>query len=350
MMGRHTCIPALSSLGDKLRLWLWGGLVWKELDDAIEVSAKENPWFTPYMQRHALSTICDTFLNKAALEQWLAKTGTVGSDALLEEGNLGNGDISSRGEPSGTFRCGIVMAGNIPLVGFHDLVCVLASGCAPVVKLSSKDKRLLPVLFPELEYTDSMPQNGIDALITMGSDLSADYFRKHFGDIPTLIRGSRYSCGVLSGGESEADLQKIAEDILLYFGFGCRSISVLLVPEQYDFTPLSNAVNQFAEVIGIPQFHQLYLKTRAILTMEQEPFIDTGHMTFVPKTEGTHIGITSLGYVTYSSEKEKESFLSNNISHIQKIFTIFGFAQRPELDDYPDGKDTMQFLAQAMRY
>ena len=154
-------------MGRRITGWLEGTAVWPELDEAVELSARDNVFFTPYMQRRALEAIAAEFLNEGGLGKWLEKYPECGDGSRV---------------------CGVVAAGNIPAVAFQDVLSVLAAGWRPVVKLSSKDRYLLPVLFPDVEFCGSVSGWHADALITMGGDAAAEYFRKNFPEVPKLIR------------------------------------------------------------------------------------------------------------------------------------------------------------------
>lgn len=321
----------LVSLGESLSLWLEGKSQWPELDSAVDLASQENPWFTPFMQKRSISDICSQFLSAEKLLPWIAQY-----PFAEQKRNRGH-------------RCGIVMAGNIPLVGFQDLLCVLLSGWHPVVKMSSKDRRLFPVLFPKLEYVEEISPSEVDALITMGGNSAAAYFGSRFSGVPTLIRASRFSLAVLTGKETPSELRALSEDVLLYYGFGCRNVSVLLLPSGYDFTPLSVAVSKTVDAYENGLLHRHYLKNRAEMTIDGLPFTDTGNFLFFPLSGGGHnVPPASLGYTFYKSDSEINAFLLKNKDNIQKKISIFGFAQSPELNDYPDGKDTMSFLENAL--
>ncbi len=276
------------------------------------------------MQSVAVKNIQEQFLDSQKQRQWLSHYDIPHFDNMK-------------------LRVGVVTAGNIPLVGFHDVLCVLSVGAVPVVKLSSKDKYLLPKMLPDAEYVQSVEDMGeIDALITMGGDSAAEYFRQRFKGIPSLIRGSRYSCAILTGRESSDDLAALSEDILLYYGLGCRSVSRIFVPSDYDFSPLIEAVNDFYKKIEKPFFHKIYLKNRAEMIMNGTSFIDSGHICFIEDAE--RVPVSCVGVIRYDSRDDIDLFAAKNRENIQKIFSTFGIAQSPSLDDYPDGVDTVNFL------
>ena len=314
-------------MGRRITGWLEGTAVWPELDEAVELSARDNVFFTPYMQRRALEAIAAEFLNEGGLGKWLEKYPECGDASRV---------------------CGVVAAGNIPAVAFQDVLSVLAAGWRPVVKLSSKDRYLLPVLFPEVEFCGSVSGWHADALITMGGDAAAEYFRKNFPEVPKLIRASRFSLAVLEGGESGAALEALAEDMLLYYGLGCRSVTWLLVPEGYEMRPLMAAAEDFAvRCLGRPAVDN-HRRNKAVLTLAGEAFLDSGTVIFrplagdTPYDLGLHVG--EVWYSRYRVQADVDKFIRLNEDRIQKIIRNFGYAQRPALDDWPDGVDVVGFL------
>ena len=314
-------------MGRRIAGWLEGTAVWPELDEAVELSARDNVFFTPYMQRRALEAIAAEFLNEGGLGKWLEKYPECGDGSRV---------------------CGVVAAGNIPAVAFQDVLSVLAAGWRPVVKLSSKDRYLLPVLFPEVEFCGSVEGWQVDALITMGGDAAAEYFRSHFPGAPKLIRASRFSLAVLDGDESRAALEALAEDMLLYYGLGCRSVTWLLVPEGYEMRPLMAAAEDFAvRCLGRPAVDN-HRRNKAVLTLAGEAFLDSGTVIFrplagdTPYDPGLHVG--EVWYSRYRVQADVDKFIRLNEDRIQKIIRNFGYAQRPALDDWPDGVDVVGFL------
>lgn len=323
-------IEAAAGLGERLRCWLAGKREWPELDRAVEQSRQENPFFTVRFQREALRAVAEDFLERRVLESWL-------------------GPYRSRTEASPECRrtVGVVMAGNLPAVGFHDLLCVLACGYAAQVKLSSRDRRLIPVLFPEREWPDQVVYvnrpEGVDALLTMGGDAAAAYFRAAFPGIPAIVRHARTSCAWLTGRESAGELEALARDILLYFGMGCRSVTYLLVPRGYDFSPLEQALAACGEWTDEPAFRRLVLRERALLRMEGLPYREAGGILLRPMPFAS-VPPGTVGYAEYGSVADADAFRTENRERIQKFYRTFGGAQRPAPDDYPDGADTLSFL------
>lgn len=326
-MDKDLFIKRYSELGRRLVRWLDGVEKWPELDEAVEKEAQDNLLFTPYMQRRALEAIAVGFLNEDGLGRWVEKYPRAGKSPGV---------------------CGVVAAGNIPAVAFQDILSVLAAGWRPVVKLSSKDRYLLPVLFPDVEFCGSVSGWHADALITMGGDAAAEYFRKNFPEVPKLIRASRFSLAVLEGGESGAALEALAEDMLLYYGLGCRSVTWLLVPEGYEMRPLMTAAEDFAvRCLGRPAADN-HRRNKAVLTLAGETFLDSGTVIFRhldgDSPYGQSLQVGEVWYSEYRRHADVDKFIRANENKIQKIIRNFGYAQRPALDDWPDGVDTVAFL------
>ena len=322
-MDKDLFIKRYSELGRRLVRWLDGVEKWPELDEAVEKEAQDNLLFTPYMQRRALEAIAVGFLNEDGLGRWVEKYPRAGKSPGV---------------------CGVVAAGNIPAVAFQDILSVLAAGWRPVVKLSSKDRYLLPVLFPDVEFcgsvsgwhADALITMGgdaaaeyfrknfpevpklirADALITMGGDAAAEYFRKNFPEVPKLIRASRFSLAVLEGGESGAALEALAEDMLLYYGLGCRSVTWLLVPEGYEMRPLMTAAEDFAvRCLGRPAADN-HRRNKAVLTLAGETFLDSGTVIFRhldgDSPYGQSLQVGEVWYSEYRRHADVDKFIRAN--------------------------------------
>ena len=326
-MKREKTIDRLVALVSRLNAYLSNPSTWKELDAASAQAMEDNPFFTPFMQRKAISSICSQFLDNDALQQF---SGKYEFDALCEK------------------AVGIVMAGNIPLVGFHDLICVLLSGARPVIKLSSKDNKILPVLFPDLNYVSAaeFDKTHLDALITMGGDVAAAHFKTAFPSIPSLIRSSRFSVAVLPQEEiSDEQKQALFEDIYLYYGLGCRSVTHLLVPESFDIERFAHELSVACNDLVIPVMQSLLSRNKAVLSIDNIKFTDAG-LFLITETDDSFLPIGLIGCHRYSNrEIDEHPFLHKNLNDIQKIYRNFGIAQRPSLRDFPDDKDTMLFLS-----
>ena len=342
-MERNEFIIRYTALGDRLREWISGRNAWPELDRAVELSARDNAFFTPWMQRQALGALAEGMLREEVLREWTQRYPAPGPDA---EGKV----------------CGVVAAGNIPAVGFHDILTVLAAGWLPVVKLSSKDRHLLPVLFPPgtgVRFCSSTDGWRTDALLTMGGDGAAEFFRKRFDGIPKIIRAGRFSAAVLTGDEDNAELRALARDMLLYYGLGCRSVTCLLVPHDYDLSRTMAAAEAFAKEHWGRLGQDNHRKNRAVLTLSGEKFLDSGTLIYrnlrkliagaqedisLCRPWGENLRVGEIWYVEYRSENELEKFIGANVNRIQKIIRNFGSAQSPSPDDWPDGADALGML------
>ena len=325
-------IEFLSEKGLRLRAWLSGSAKWPELDEAVRKSYALNSFFSPYMQRRALEAIAASYLSEEKLRPWLERYNIdCDCPVVFEE------------RP----RCGIVAAGNIPAVAFSDIMAAIVCSYIPLVKLSSKDPFLIPAIFPEIEYVGNVEElyGHADALLTMGGDNAARSLNEKFSGLPKIVRGSRYSAAVLKGGESDEELGALSEDILLYYGLGCRNVTLLFVPENYDFSALSVHIEDFAK----RNFEKFYFdnlrRERAISVLSNESFIDGGSIIYKrPAADITLPPLATVWYLPYSGQDEIDKFITLNSDHIQKIFLKFGIAQEPALDDYSDGIDVVEFL------
>jgi len=251
------------------------------------------------------------------------------------------------------------MAGNIPLVGFHDWLCVFVTGNRAKVKLSDKDRRLLPVLVNKLgewshqsrEQTifigDTDKLTGFDAVIATGSNNTARYFEQYFGKYPHIFRSNRTSLAVLKGDETPEELRLLGNDIFHYFGLGCRNVSHIMVPEGFDLNRIFEAVYPFGEIIHHHKYANNYDYNRAVFLLNQVPFLDN-HFVMLRESSDLFSPLAVVHYQYYRSGTEIYEYLTLNESKIQAIigkgFIPFGQAQCPTLADYADGVDTMEFL------
>ncbi len=255
---------------------------------------------------------------------------------------------------------GLVMAGNLPIVGFHDYLCVVLSGHHALVKLSSDDAVLLPLLHqllvsiaPALKDSAQFTKDslkGIDAVIATGSNNSARYFDYYFGKYPHIIRRNRHSVAVLKGNETKEDLQALSHDILQYFGRGCRSVSKLYLPKGYPVHQILDAMQDYKWLLTHSKYMNNYEYNKAIFLVNAVPHLDNG---YVLLTENTAFSspIAVVHYAFYNSLEEVETELQQHQDQLQCIvgnspeYLPFGKSQQPELDDFADGVDTLQFLA-----
>ncbi len=287
-----------------------------------------------------------------ALDQW--------SLALTME-NLLQWLSDYRVQPASSRKVAVIMAGNIPLVGFHDFMSVLLCGHSVIVKQSSNDRHLLPYLAKYLQYAEPSLKSRItftedkleafDAVIATGSDNTSRYFEYYFGKKPNIIRRNRNSVAVLTGKETDAQLAALGEDIFRYFGLGCRNVSKLFVPENYDFDRFFGAVYPFRDIIEIPKYANNYDYNKAVYLMSLYKLRENGFL-MLKEDESYASPIATLFYETYKSADGLREKLTKDSEKIQCIvasdFTpgevAFGKTQKPELWDYADGVNTVEFL------
>jgi hypothetical protein len=241
------------------------------------------------------------------------------------------------------------------MVGFHDFLCVFISGHKQTIKLSGKDDVLLKHLIQKLYSWDSTSQNyiavaemlkGCDAYIATGSNNSARYFEQYFEKYPSIIRRNRTSVAVLSGKETVEELGKLADDVHLYFGLGCRNVTKIFVPAAYDFVPLLRAFDKYKYFADHHKYKNNYDYQLSIALMNNIYYM-TNESTLLIENEENFSAISQLNYSFYDNMKTVKALISEN-SDVQCIVgqdgITFGQAQQPGLFDYADGVDTMQFL------
>jgi len=252
-------------------------------------------------------------------------------------------------------KVGIVMAGNIPLVGFHDFLCSFLSGHKTCIKLSGKDEVLMqhlveqlllwePQLADELVIAERL--NDCDAFIATGSNNTSRYFEAYFGKYPHIIRRNRTSVAVLDGSETRAELELLGDDIFEYFGMGCRNVSHIYVPEAYNFTPLFEAFEKHKDIINHNKYKNNFDYNLALLLLNKVHYLSDN---VVLLTESSSV-FSPLSVVNYSYYTDKMNLLETLKCNddIQCLVghdgVAFGNSQCPGLSDYADGVDTMQFL------
>ncbi|ALI98250.1 acyl-CoA reductase [Rufibacter tibetensis] len=258
-------------------------------------------------------------------------------------------------------KVGVVMAGNIPAVGFHDALCILISGHILQAKPSSDDPFLLPHLLNKLCEIEPGFQEQIqlvmmlkesDAIIATGSDNTARYFEYYFAKRPHIIRKNRTSVAVLTGKESKEELTALGDDILRYYGLGCRNVSKAYVPAEYDFTPLFEALEYKKEVVNHHKYQNNYDYNKSIYLVNGVPHLDNGFL-MVTESQQLVSPISVLFYETYADDQELEQKLEAVQEKLQCVVSqeaiwpnsyAFGQAQCPAVSDYADGVDTMAFL------
>ena len=261
----------------------------------------------------------------------------------------------------GPKKIAVILAGNIPLVGFHDFLSVLVAGHHILVKQSASDSYFLPLIARFLErvepefkgritFTDDRLE-GFDAVIATGSNNTARHFEYYFGKYPNIIRRNRNSVAVLTGRETEKDLENLGEDIFRYFGLGCRSVSKLFVPEGYDFDMLFRAIYAYKDLIHYEKYSNNYDYNKAVYLMSRFQLLENGFL-MLKEDSRYSSPIATLFYEYYGSEKELMQRLQEDADHIQCIvgcdagagMVAFGKTQKPGLMDYADGTDTLKFL------
>ena len=255
----------------------------------------------------------------------------------------------------------IFMAGNIPLVGFHDFLCVLLSGNRVLAKLSSNDKLLLPFLTQILveevselkeyiEFTEEKLKD-FDAVIATGSNNTSRYFEYYFGKYPNIIRKNRNSIAVLTGNERDEELKALGEDIFRYYGLGCRNVSKLFVPKDYNFDKFFNAMFDFKDIINQHKYANNYDYNKAVYLMSEINILDNGFL-LLKEDHGYASPIACLFYEFYEKTELLKEKLAHDKEQIQCIVSqagndseiSFGETQAPSLKDYADGVDTLDFL------
>jgi hypothetical protein len=303
--------------------------------EAVKYTAsKQNGWFTPEFIDLAANNIANLFLQEDRLAAWAAHY------------HLGD-NVTQK-------NIGIVMAGNIPLVGFHDFLCVFISGHKQTIKLSSKDNVLLKHLVQKLYSWDEKLDGrisfaemlkGCDAYIATGSNNTARYFDYYFSKYPSIIRHNRTSVAVLKGNETKEELEKLSDDIHVYFGLGCRNVTKIFVPEEYDFIPLLASFHQYKYFADHDKYKNNYDYNLTIQLMNNR-FYMTNESTLLIKSDQNFSPISQLNYDFYPAIEPLLASLKNNneIQCIAGIDIPLGQAQYPSLTDYADGVDTVEFL------
>ena len=310
------------------------------LNQLISTAHHFNGWFTVQETERAVKAWGES-LNQADLDAWL------GSEEC---------DVPCK-------KIGLVLAGNIPLVGFHDILSVLAIGHTAVIKLSSQDNVLIPHILNKLAEFEPRFQSqiqfvekleGFDAVIATGSNNTSRYFEYYFGKVPNVIRKNRNSVAVLSGTETSDELHKLGSDVLNFFGLGCRNVSKVYVPKGYQFDKFFESIESLKSVADNHKYNNNYDYNKSIYLVNRDEHLDNGFLLVKHDTRLTS-PLAVLFYEEYSSSDELVELLnplSENIQVIvssQKLNTPialvnFGESQSPRLWDYADGVNTLEFL------
>ena len=318
---------------------LHNDLYYDDFVSLIELSQSHNGWFTPEQVYFAIQSWA-TALTDENLKQWLS------------EYNFENVQPKT---------VGLIMAGNIPLVGFHDFLSVIITGHKALVKTSSNDQHLIkflanyliavdPSMATWIEFTDGKLEN-FDAVIATGSNNTSRYFDYYFKDKPSIIRKNRNSIAILNGKESHDDLVNLGEDIFRYFGLGCRNVSKLFVPKGYHFDAFFKAMYEQKDVIYYEKYSNNYDYNKAVFLMSNFQLLDNEFLTIKEDTSYAS-PISSVFYEFYDNIGEIESRLENESDQIQCVVSNnlipnsipFGETQKPKLWDYADNLETIKFL------
>jgi hypothetical protein len=312
------------------------------VESEIKTNHIYNPWFTEENIRFAMGTTGRS-LSKESLTSWLGRYESAAS--IVKPATIA-----------------VIMAGNIPLVGFHDMLCVLFSGHNLLAKLSARDDRLLKLVAEILYTLDPFFKDKIrftqeriidfNAVIATGSNNTSRYFEYYFGKYPHIIRGNRISVAILDGSETEDDLRALSNDVFRYFGLGCRSVSKIFVPDGYDFTPLIEAFGGYSHLADHNQWANNYNYQKAVHLIDLIPHLDTGFF-LIRNNPSFHSPIGVLNYEIAISTGSALEIAGRNRDILQCVvgnpgisgsLVPFGKAQEPALSDYSDNVDTMDFL------
>lgn len=311
----------------------------ESLQHAVRLAGIKNHWFTNENCYRALNAVATQMLHPEKLNSWIS--------------NYNLKDIQSK-------NVGIIAAGNIPLVSFHDILSVLISGHKLLLKTSDRDQILIPHLLQKLQEFDPQWTDYIsidqrwteqDAVIATGSNNSGRYFEYYFGKNPHIIRKNRHSVAVLTGNESQEELYQLGKDVFEYFGLGCRNVSLLWLPEEYRFENLIQAWQPFSELMQFHSYKNNLDYQRTIYLMNGTPIVDCDFVNMVKVTSiSSPISCINLAY--YKDSSEINEWLQTQDEQIQCVINFqnfsrnvsFGAAQEPELHEYADGIDTIEFL------
>lgn len=298
----------------------------------------ENPWFTLENQRYNIKQWAGLF-TKENIEKWLSKY-------QLSE------------TPK---RVGLILAGNIPIVGFHDIISVVLSNHIPIIKLSSKDKLILPFLLElwkefsnnEIEYEIVERLENFDAVIATGSNNTARYLEYYFKNHLSIIRKNRTSIAVLKGDETVEELQLLADDIFRYFGLGCRNVTKLLIPNDMKVDGIFENFIKYQDIINHNKYANNYDYNRAVYLLNQDLFWDNNFV-MLREDEKLFSPLSVVNFSRYETLEDAKQFVEDNRDEIQAIVAKpelgldsigFGETQNPSLDTYADDVDTMAFLS-----
>jgi len=318
-----------------------------ELKAIIETERQYNAWFTPENVLQAITSI-SKMLNRADLTEWLNRY-----------------DLT---ENRPAKKVGLILAGNIPLVGFHDVLCVLATGNFALIKASSQDSRLIkhilqmlvniePAFNQQYEFVERL--ENFDAVIATGSNNTSRYFDYYFGKVPNIIRKNRNSVAVLTGDETSEQLFSLGHDIFDYFGLGCRNVSKLMVPKRYNFNFFFESIQTFEPIIHHNKYNNNYGYNRSIYLVGNEQHLDNNFL-LLKENPSLSSPLAVIFYEYYEDLESAEKLLQQQTDSIQCVVSNaklnlpnqlvpFGQSQQPALWDYADNVDTMEFLLKVDR-
>ncbi|HLF53164.1 MAG TPA: acyl-CoA reductase [Flavobacterium sp.] len=318
---------------------LHNDLFFNEFLDLIKLSQSHNGWYTPEQVYFSIQSWASA-LTADNLNQWLA---SYDFKEIIPK------------------TVGLILAGNIPLVGFHDFLSVLITGHKVLVKTSSNDQHLLPFLAKYIISVEPKMENHItfvegklenfDAVIATGSNNTARYFEYYFKDKPSIIRKSRNSVAVLNGQESKEQMIALGEDVFRYFGLGCRNVSKIFIPKDYNFDSFFNGMFPYQDVIKYEKYANNYDYNKAVFLMSNFNLLDNEFL--IIKEDASYASpISSVFYEFYDSLDEIKTRLAADKEQIQCIVSnnliensiAFGHTQKPNLWDYADNIDTIDFL------
>ena len=314
----------------------------ENVENCLTQAHHENQWFIPENSRKSIKEICDHYLDEKKLTDWVAKY-----------------DLKK----STKKKVGLVLAGNIPLVGFHDVMSTFLAGHTSIIKPSSKDKILIEMIVDELSEVSSATKmyfevedrlREYDAIIATGSNNTATHFEYYFKNHPNIIRKNRTSVALLDGKEKKQELQELGSDVFDYFGLGCRNVSKLFLPTEFDINRIFEAFIHFENIIHHHKYKNNYDYNEAIWLLGQEKFL-TNDFLILKEEKNLYSRIASLNYEFYDDIDEVTNSILTNQDKIQCITTnmklseldtvSLGRCQSPSLSDFADGIDTMHFLA-----
>jgi hypothetical protein len=315
----------------------------EDLPEAFYQTMIHNKWFTKENIISSVNALADMISDENTVHEWLAKYPEPTSDPK---------------------KILLILAGNIPAVGFHDVLCTLLSGHSAEIKLSSDDKFLIPWMlraaeniFPEwrgrIRYHEGLMQD-FDAVIATGSNQSAKTFESYFNSKPHIIRHSRSSIAVVHASDSDEDLKKLGDDVFMYFGLGCRNVSLIFIPKNFDRQRLFDALLPWKRLAEHNAFANNYVYYKSYFSLSKEEPLD-GSFYLLRENMSTAAPVAVLHYAAYENISEVKNYLAENAEYIQCVVSAEndienavkpGQAQSPRIDEYADGVDTMAFLAE----